>query len=50
MIIFLLIVGRWDLQVLTQHSSNMYAANGSGIILAEKGQFDIAKDIFTQVS
>uniref|UniRef100_M4D9K2 Uncharacterized protein n=1 Tax=Brassica campestris TaxID=3711 RepID=M4D9K2_BRACM len=35
--------------VLTQHSSNMYAANGSGIILAEKGQFDIAKDIFTQV-
>ncbi|KAJ4896936.1 Protein CTR9-like protein [Raphanus sativus] len=36
-------------KVLTQHSSNMYAANGSGIILAEKGQFDIAKDIFTQV-
>lgn len=28
----------------------MYAANGSGIILAEKGQFDIAKDLFTQVS
>lgn len=28
----------------------MYAANGSGIVLAEKGQFDIAKDVFTQVS
>uniref|UniRef100_A0A1J3J8H5 RNA polymerase-associated protein CTR9-like protein n=1 Tax=Noccaea caerulescens TaxID=107243 RepID=A0A1J3J8H5_NOCCA len=36
-------------KVLTQHNSNMYAANGSGIILAEKGQFDIAKDLFTQV-
>ncbi|KFK39891.1 rna polymerase-associated protein ctr9 [Arabis alpina] len=36
-------------KVLTQHKSNMYAANGSGIILAEKGQFDIAKDLFTQV-
>lgn len=36
-------------KVLTQHNSNMYAANGSGIVLAEKGQFDIAKDVFTQV-
>ncbi|ESQ36917.1 hypothetical protein EUTSA_v10002929mg [Eutrema salsugineum] len=27
----------------------MYANNGSGIILAEKGQFDIAKDLFTQI-
>lgn len=28
----------------------MYAANGAGIVLAEKGQFDVSKDIFTQVS
>lgn len=29
---------------------NLYAANGAGIVLAEKGQFDVSKDIFTQVS
>ena len=27
----------------------MYAANGIGMVLAEKGQFDMAKEIFTQV-
>ncbi|KAG6539208.1 protein CTR9 homolog isoform X2 [Zingiber officinale] len=36
-------------KVLMQHTSNLYAANGSAIVLAEKGQFDVAKDIFTQV-
>lgn len=33
-----------------QHPANLYAANGAGVILAEKGQFDVSKDIFTQVS
>lgn len=28
----------------------MYAANGTGIVLAEKGHFDVSKDLFTQVS
>ena len=28
----------------------MYAANGAGVVLAEKGRFDVSKDIFTQVS
>ncbi|KAL5995315.1 Protein CTR9 [Asimina triloba] len=36
-------------KVLVQHSSNLYAANGAGIILAEKGHFDVSKDIFAQV-
>ncbi|EFJ08114.1 hypothetical protein SELMODRAFT_161156, partial [Selaginella moellendorffii] len=36
-------------KVLTQKSNNMYAANGLGIVFSEKGMFDIAKDIFTQV-
>ncbi|OAY79864.1 Protein CTR [Ananas comosus] len=36
-------------KVLTEHHGNMYAANGAGIVLAEKGQFDVSKDIFTQV-
>ncbi|XP_010541982.1 PREDICTED: protein CTR9 homolog [Tarenaya hassleriana] len=36
-------------KVLVQHKSNMYAANGAGIVLAEKGHFDIAKDLFTQI-
>lgn len=40
----------FGLQVLMQRTSNLYAANGSAIVLAEKGQFDVAKDIFTQVS
>lgn len=45
-------VGIWSLieQVLVQHPANLYAANGAGVILAEKGQFDVSKDIFTQVS
>ncbi|XP_022966619.1 protein CTR9 homolog isoform X1 [Cucurbita maxima] len=36
-------------RVLVQHPANLYAANGAGVILAEKGQFDVSKDIFTQV-
>lgn len=32
-----------------QKPNNMYAANGLGVVLAEKGLFDVAKDIFTQV-
>ncbi|PIA27250.1 hypothetical protein AQUCO_08200042v1 [Aquilegia coerulea] len=36
-------------KVLVQHPSNLYAANGAAVVLAEKGQFDVAKDIFTQV-
>ncbi|XP_057971236.1 protein CTR9 homolog isoform X2 [Malania oleifera] len=36
-------------KVLVQHNSNLYAANGAGLILAEKGQFDVSKDIFAQV-
>ena len=36
-------------QVLVQHPANLYAANGAAVILAEKGQFDVSKDIFTQV-
>ncbi|XP_073008997.1 protein CTR9 homolog [Typha latifolia] len=35
--------------VLILHPGNMYAANGAGVVLAEKGQFDVSKDIFTQV-
>ncbi|KAK4754413.1 hypothetical protein SAY87_002517 [Trapa incisa] len=36
-------------KVLVQHNSNLYGANGAGVVLAEKGQFDISRDIFTQV-
>ena len=36
-------------QVLLQHTGNLFAANGAGVVLAEKGQFDIAKELFTQV-
>ncbi|KAK4391860.1 protein CTR9 [Sesamum angolense] len=35
--------------VLLQQSANLYAANGAGMVFAERGQFDIAKDLFTQV-
>ncbi|GKC59160.1 protein CTR9, partial [Tanacetum coccineum] len=35
--------------VLVEHPANMYAANGAGVVLAEKGQFDVAKELFTQV-
>lgn len=37
------------MQILLQHPSNLYAANGAGVVLAEKGQFDISKELFTQV-
>ncbi|EOY30289.1 Binding isoform 1 [Theobroma cacao] len=36
-------------RVLVQHTANLYAANGAGVVLAEKGHFDVSKDIFTQV-
>ncbi|KAL2483196.1 Protein CTR9-like protein [Forsythia ovata] len=36
-------------KVLLQHSANLYAANGAGMVFAEKGQFDVAKDLFSQV-
>lgn len=36
-------------KVLGLQINNMYAANGIGVVLAEKGLFDISKDIFTQV-
>ncbi|CAI9787595.1 unnamed protein product [Fraxinus pennsylvanica] len=36
-------------KVLLQNSANLYAANGAGMVFAEKGQFDVAKDLFTQV-
>ncbi|KAL6585721.1 Protein CTR9 [Orobanche minor] len=36
-------------KVLVQQSANLYAANGAGMVFAEQGQFDIAKDLFTQV-
>ena len=36
-------------QVMVQQPNNIYAANGLGIILAEKGQLDQAKDFFIKV-
>ncbi|KAJ3706235.1 hypothetical protein LUZ61_009940 [Rhynchospora tenuis] len=36
-------------KVLKEHKGNMYAANGTGIVFAEKGHFDVSKDLFTQV-
>ncbi|XP_051148255.1 protein CTR9 homolog [Andrographis paniculata] len=36
-------------KVLLQQPDNLYAANGAAMVFAEKGQFDIAKDLFTQV-
>ncbi|PIN08926.1 TPR-containing nuclear phosphoprotein that regulates K(+) uptake [Handroanthus impetiginosus] len=36
-------------KVLLEQSANLYAANGAGMVFAERGQFDIAKDLFTQV-
>ncbi|KAG0481623.1 hypothetical protein HPP92_012481 [Vanilla planifolia] len=35
-------------QVLVMGPSNLYAANGAVVILAEKGHFDVAKDVVTQ--
>uniref|UniRef100_A0ACD5YLF7 Uncharacterized protein n=2 Tax=Avena sativa TaxID=4498 RepID=A0ACD5YLF7_AVESA len=37
------------LSVLKQNQGNMFAANGIGILHAEKAQWDIAKELFTQV-
>ncbi|KAL6519708.1 hypothetical protein OROMI_032602 [Orobanche minor] len=36
-------------KVLLLQSANLYAANCAGMVFAEKGQFDIAKALFTQV-
>ncbi|KAK1365184.1 TPR-containing nuclear phosphoprotein that regulates K(+) uptake [Heracleum sosnowskyi] len=36
-------------KVLVQHPSNLYAANGAGVVLAEKGHYDVAKELLTQV-
>ncbi|CAM6088195.1 unnamed protein product [Calypogeia fissa] len=36
-------------KVLMQKPNNMFAANGIGIVLAEKGIFDVSKEVFTQV-
>ncbi|KAL0904760.1 hypothetical protein M5K25_026909 [Dendrobium thyrsiflorum] len=36
-------------KVLMLCPANLYAANGAGVILAEKGHFDVSKDVFTQV-
>ncbi|XP_020579433.1 protein CTR9 homolog isoform X1 [Phalaenopsis equestris] len=36
-------------KVLMLCPANLYAANGAGVILAEKGRFDVSKDVFTQV-
>ncbi|ERN11231.1 hypothetical protein AMTRI_Chr04g243060 [Amborella trichopoda] len=36
-------------KVLMQRPGSLYAANGAGVVLAEKGHFDVSKDIFTQV-
>ena len=40
---------RFYQKALTQQPNNMYAANGIGIVLAERGLFKDAKDIFKQV-
>lgn len=34
-------------KVLAQRPGNVYVANGAGIVIAERGHFDIAKKIFT---
>jgi RNA polymerase-associated protein CTR9 len=36
-------------KVLQQDPSNIYAANGVGIVFAEKGKLHEAKDFFIQV-
>jgi RNA polymerase-associated protein CTR9 len=40
--------GYYKKTIQTQNN-NMYAANGLGIMVAEKGNFEVAKQIFTQV-
>ena len=37
-------------RVLLDEPSNVYAANGLGIVCAEKGEFDVAREIITRVS
>ncbi|KAF4047289.1 Tetratricopeptide repeat [Phytophthora infestans] len=36
-------------KTLASHPHNIYAANGLGIMIAEKGNFELAKQIFSQV-
>lgn len=36
-------------KTLAAHPRNIYAANGLGIMIAEKGNFELAKQIFSQV-
>lgn len=36
-------------KTIQAHPSNIYAANGLGIMVAEKGNFELAKQIFSQV-
>ncbi|TDH65202.1 uncharacterized protein CCR75_001522 [Bremia lactucae] len=36
-------------KTLASHPRNIYAANGLGIMIAEKGNFELAKQIFSQV-
>ncbi|XP_020260764.1 protein CTR9 homolog isoform X2 [Asparagus officinalis] len=36
-------------KVLKLHPGNLYAANGTGAILAEKGHLNVSKDIFSEV-
>ncbi|RMX62258.1 hypothetical protein DD238_000838 [Peronospora effusa] len=36
-------------KTLTSYPHNIYAANGLGIMIAEKGNFELAKQIFSQV-
>ncbi|KAJ6792120.1 protein CTR9-like protein [Iris pallida] len=36
-------------KILMLRPGNLYAANGAGVVLAEKGHFDVSKDLFTQV-
>lgn len=35
--------------VLTKDPKNVYAANGLGIVCAEKGEFDVAREIISRV-
>jgi RNA polymerase-associated protein CTR9 len=37
-------------RVLFDEPNNVYAANGLGIVCAEKGEFDVAREIITRVS
>lgn len=35
--------------VLTKDPKNVYAANGLGVVCAEKGEFDVAREIISRV-